>query len=428
MRITRRNFIGQTSALLTASAFAAPAILRAQDVNSKLNVASIGVGGMGNFSVQGVKGENYLAMCDVDGARAKGNFEAFPNAKKFTDFRKLLDEFGSKLDAVTISTPDHIHAAAAVAAMNRGINVYCEKPLGHDVGEVRKMIEIANAKKLKTQMGTQIHANDNYRRVVELVQAGAVGKITDVHVWCGAAQGGRPIPPGDFPIPETLDWDLWQGPTKVRPYNPCYLPGSWRAYWAFGTATLGDFGCHYMDLPFWALGLRHPKTIEADGPPVDPECCSNNLSVKYTYPKTDKHEALTLTWYDGSRRPTLLKEHGMKEWGSGVIFVGSEGFLLANYDAHHLYPEAKFADYKRPEKSIPSSPGHHAEWLNAIKNNGTTSCNFDYSGTLTEAVLLGVVSYRSGKKLNWDAVKFTTGVPEADAILHAERRKGWELV
>ena len=150
MRITRRNFIGQTSALLTASAFAAPAILRAQDVNSKLNVASIGVGGMGDYSVNGVKRENYLAMCDVDGARAKKNFEAFPNAKKFTDFRKLLDEFGSKLDAVTVSTPDHIHAAAAVAAMNRGINVYCEKPLGHDVGEVRKMIEIANAKKLKT--------------------------------------------------------------------------------------------------------------------------------------------------------------------------------------------------------------------------------------------------------------------------------------
>jgi hypothetical protein len=185
--------------------------------------------------------------------------------------------------------------------------------------------------------------------------------------------------------------------------------------------------CHYMDLPFWALGLRHPTTIEASGPSVDSECCSIGLTVKYEFPKTEKHESLTLTWYDHHVRPTLLKENGMPEWGAGVIFVGSEGLLLANYTEHHLYPVEKFKDYKRPEQTIPPSPGHHAEWLNAIKNGGTTSCPFDYSGTLTETVLLGAVSYRIGKKISWDAVTLKTDNAEADLLLRVPRRQGWEF-
>lgn len=424
---TRRHFL-KSAALLTGTAVAAPALLRAQNLNSKLNVACIGSSGMGNYSVNGVKGENLVALCDVARDRLDEAAKPFPGVQKFADYRKLLDAFDGKLDAVTVSTPDHIHAAASVAAMNRGIHCYCEKPLAHDVAEVRKMIEVSKAKKLKTQMGTQIHAEPNYRRVVELVQAGAVGKITDVHVWVDTAWGGQPIPPGTFEVPETLDWDLWLGPAAVRPYNPCYVPARWRSYWAFGNGTLGDMACHYMDLPFWALGLRHPKTIEASGPPVDPECCSTGLTVKYEYPKTDKHDALTLTWYDHKLRPALLKEQGMKNWSAGVIFVGTDGFLLANYDELYLYPEEKFKDYQRPEQTIPPSPGHHAEWLNAIKNDGTTSCNFDYSGTLTEAVLLGAVSYRTGKKLTWDPVALKTDSEEANALLSVPRRKGWELV
>ncbi|MDR2437944.1 MAG: Gfo/Idh/MocA family oxidoreductase [Planctomycetaceae bacterium] len=427
MNTTRRTFLKTTALLAGTTVFPAPALLHAQNGNQKLNVACIGVSGMGSYSVGNVKGENVVALCDVEKKNLDKVGEQFPNAQRFSDFRKMFDQLDGKLDAVTVATPDHIHAAASVAAMNRGIHCYTEKPLAHDVAEVRKMIEVSKSQKLQTQMGTQIHAQPNYRRVVELIQAGAVGTIKEIHVWVNTAWGNRPIPPGSFDIPETLDWDLWLGPAAFRPYNPCYVPGNWRSYWAFGNGTLGDMACHYMDLPFWALGLRHPVTIETFGPPVDPECCSLGLTVKYEYPKTPNHEALTLTWYDHDLRPTLLKEHGMPDWGAGVIFVGSEGLLLSNYTEHHLYPEEKFKDYKRPEQTIPPSPGHHTEWLNAIKNGGTTSCNFDYSGTLTEAVLLGAVSYRVGKKIAWNPVTFKTDIAEADTLLSVPRREGWDF-
>ena len=426
MKPTRRTFL-KTAALATgASLFPSPVFLRAQDMNSKLNIACIGVGGMGDYSVNNVKRENLVALCDVDSRRAGTNFEKYPNAKRFTDFRKMFDELDGKIDAVTVSTPDHTHAAASVAAMNRGIHCYTEKPLAHDVGEVRKMIELSKTKKVKTQMGTQIHAQQNYRRVVELVQAGAVGKINEVHVWIGSGGNPKPIPPGTFEVPGTLDWNLWLGPTAERDYNPCYLPGTWRYYWAFGSGVFGDFACHYMDLPFWALGLRHPKTIEASGPPVDPQSTPFALKVRYEFPKTENHEALTLTWYDRTPKP-VFEKHAVPAWDAGVLFVGSKGTLLSNYDKHVLFPEEKFKDFKRPEPSIPPSPGHHAEWLNAIKNDGETSCNFDYSGTLTETALLGTLAYRVGKKLFWDPVAFKTDDPAATAMLKPPRRKGWEF-
>jgi predicted dehydrogenase len=249
----------------------------------------------------------------------------------------------------------------------------------------------------------------------------------DVHVWCGKGWGGHPIPATTPPKPESLDWDLWLGPAAERPYNKCYVPGGWRSYWAFGNGTLGDMACHYMDLPFWALGLRHPITIAATGPAVDKESCPAGVSVKYEYPKTHGHAALTLTWYDGDYRPALLKENKMPEWGAGVLFVGNEGKLLADYTKLILFPEEKFKDFKRPEQTIPPSLGHHNEWLNAIKNGGTTSCNFDYSGTLTEAVLLGTVAYRTGKKLKWDAEKVQTDDATANTLLKVPQRRGWEF-
>ena len=426
MKSTRRTFLRGTVLLAGTALFPAPAILRAQHPSSKLNVACIGVGGMGAASVNGVSKENVVALCDVDSVRAGKNLERFPDAQKFTDFRKMFDKLDGKIDAVTVATPDHVHAAASIAAMNRGIHCYTEKPLAHDVAEVRKMIDVSKAKKVKTQMGTQIHAGQNYRRVVELVQAGAVGKVTEVHVWINSGGNLRPIPPGTFDVPPTLDWDLWLGPAAERPYNPCYVPGAWRYYWAFGSGVFGDFACHFMDLPFWALGLRHPKTVEASGPPLDPESSPFDLTVKYEFPKTEKHEALTLTWYDRKPKP-VFEKLGIPGWDRGVIFVGSNGILLSDYDKHALFPEEKFKDYKRPEPSIPPSLGHHAEWLAAIKNDGPTLCNFDYSGTLTEAALLGVVAYRTGRKITWNPVAFKTDVPEATAMLSVPRRKGWEI-
>ncbi|MDR3110514.1 MAG: Gfo/Idh/MocA family oxidoreductase [Planctomycetaceae bacterium] len=427
MQTTRRSFLKTSSLLAGIAVFPSPAFLRAQDAGSKLNVACVGITGQGGYSVNGVKGENIVALCDVDTANLERVGKQFASAERFTDFREMFSKLDGKIDAVTVATPDHTHAVVSVTAMNRGIHCYTEKPLTHDISEVRKMIDVSKAKKVQTQMGTQIHATSNYRRVVEHIQANAIGTVTDIHVWCGKGWGGHPIPATTPPKPESLDWDLWLGPAAERPYNKCYVPGGWRSYWAFGNGTLGDMACHYMDLPFWALGLRHPTTVEATGPAVDKESCPAGVSVKYQYPETDKHAALTLSWYDGDYRPALLKEKEMPAWGAGVLFVGGDGMLLADYNNLILFPEEKFKGFKRPEQTIPPSPGHHNEWLNAIKNGGTTSCNFDYSGTLTEAVLLGTVAYRTGKKLNWDAAKVQTDDATANTLLKVPQRKGWEF-
>ncbi|MDR2170007.1 MAG: Gfo/Idh/MocA family oxidoreductase [Planctomycetaceae bacterium] len=426
-KFTRRIFLTSATLIAGVAAFPAPSFLRAQNLNSKLNVGCIGIGGRGQYNVNGVRGENIITVCDVDKRQLDKFNIKLQDTAKFSDYRKMFDKFGDKLDAVTVSTPDHTHAAISITAMKLGINCYTEKPLAHNVNETQQMIKIAKEKNLKTQMGIQIHSQQNYPRVVELIQAGAIGKINEVHIWVDKAWGGRPIPKGEFDVPEYLDWDAWLGPAAFRAYNPCYVPGGWRSYWAFGTGTLGDMACHFFDLPYWALGLRRPAKIEASGPPVDPECCPLGLTVKFEYPKTDKHEALTLTWYDNKVRPKLIKEKGLPNWKNGVIFVGSEGLLLSDYDKHILYPEEKFKDYKRPDKSIPPSQGHYAEWLQAIKNNKTTSCNFDYSGIMTEAILLGVIAYRTNKKLTWDETTLKTNNAEANAMLISTQRKGWEF-
>jgi len=276
------------------------------------------------------------------------------------------------------------------------------------------------------------HAGTNYRRVVELVQSGAIGKIDEVHVW---VDGG--ISPGDRPketppVPEGLNFDLWLGPAPVRPFNPAYVPFHWRGWWDFGNGTLGDMACHYMDLPFWAMGLRVPKTIAAEGPPVHPESCPRWMIVHYEYEAHDKQPAMKLTWYNGDKRPPqfdqLPKHKDGSSWGSGVLFVGSKGMLLADYGNYQLLPEKDFEGFTPPPKSIPDSVGHHREWVDACKSGGVTTCNFDYSGALTEAVLLGNVSYRCGKPLHWDAKKLkATNAPEADKFIRHQYRDGWTL-
>jgi predicted dehydrogenase len=430
----RRDFLKLAGAGGLLAAFPTPALLRAQNVNSKLNVACIGIGSRGADNVNGVSGENIVALCDIDENVLNTNKERFPQAKLFRDFRKMYDEAAKDFDAVVVSTPDHTHAAAAIRGMKLGKHCYCEKPLAHNVKEIRDMMAIAQEKKLATQMGTQIHAEDNYRRVVELVRAGAVGAIKEVHVWCGSRWGGRPFETDTPDVPANIDWDLWLGPAPERSYHPQYFGGSWRCFWTFGNGTLGDMACHYMDLPFWALHLDAPKTVEAfsEEKPTS-EVAPGQLRVEYTFAerqiRSSVRPAVTLNWYDGGLQPAILKEKGLPEdWGAGVLFVGDGGLLLADYGRRLLFPQDKFADFKAPEKTIPDSVGHHQEWINACKIGSPTTCNFGYSGTLAQTVLLGAVAFRTGKKLEWNPTTMTaTNCPEAEQYLSRSYRKGWEV-
>jgi len=435
--ITRREML--RTATVAASVWTATGSLaraQADSPNEKLNIAGIGVGGRGAGDVNGSAHENIVALCDVDEKRAAQTFQRYPKARQFKDFRKMLDEIHNQIDAVVIGTPDHTHAPAGVMAMKLGKHCYCEKPLTHSVYEARVMAEVARENKLVTQLGTQIHAGTNYRRVVELVQSGAVGSVREVHVWLGANFGGPPKPtdmsqpdaPTDTPpVPETLDWDLWLGPAAYRPYHPAYAPFSWRYWWNFANGQLGDFFCHYCDLAFWALKLRHPTIVEAEGP-VHPESAARWTIARQEFPARGDLPPVTLNWYNGGPYPAFAKERGLSQWRSAVLFIGSDGMLISDYGKHQLLPEEQFADFKRPEPFIPNSIGHHREWTEACKTGGPTTCNFDYSGALTEAALLCNVALRTGKKLNWDAKNLKAiGCPEADAFIQREYRKGWTL-
>jgi predicted dehydrogenase len=424
--LTRRTFLRST-ALAGAGVFFIGRGGQAQPAHNKLNIGIVGVANRAGENLRGVSGENIVALCDVDANFLEAAAANHPGAAKYRDFRKMIER--NDLDAVVVSTTDHVHAVATAAALKTGRHVYCEKPLTHTVSEARAVAELARQHKRVTQMGTQIHAGENYRRVVELIQAGAIGPVREVHNWVGAVWSGQNQAAEPAPVPAHLDWDLWLGPATERPYSPAYHPARWRGYWAFGGGAMSDMACHHMDLPFWALGLRHPLTVQAEGPEVHPDFAPHWLVVRYEYPARGAQPPLKLTWYNGGKRPEQIEGEKLKRFaGGGTLFVGDQGMLVSNYDAHLLLPEDKFADYKRPEPTIPKSIGHHAEWIQACKTGGPTTCNFDYAGALTEAVLLGNVSFRSGKRLEWDPKELRAkNAPAATQYIQHHYRKNWSL-
>jgi len=431
-RMRRREFLRASVAApalaVAAGAFALPAWASSRSPNEKLNIAVVGAGGRGGRAVTEVRTENFVGLCDVDDQALARWGKEYPNAKLYTDFRKMLTELEKQIDAVSVCTPDHIHMPASVMAMRMGKHCFCQKPMGQNVYEVRGGTEVARQKKLVTQVGTQMHATANYHRVVEWIRAGTIGPVREVHVWCDKGYPGMDRPTDTPPVPEHLHWDLWLGPAPYRPYHPCYLPKKWRRWWDFGSGTLGDMGCHYIDMPYWALKLQHPLSVEAEGPPVHPEGCPAWVIVRWEFPVRGDLPPVKLTWYDGGRQPSLLEEAGLPKWPNGVLFVGTKGMLLADYTQHELFPKETFAGVQPPPQSVPDSIGHVEEWIAACKTGGPTTCNFDYAGPMSEAVLLGTVAYRLGKRLEWDAAALrATNCPEADRLIRREYRQGWAL-
>jgi len=374
-----------------------------------------------------------VALCDVNAKNLEGAAKRFPNAKTYDDWRKCLDQ--KDIDAVVCSTTDHTHAFINCWALNRDKHVYCEKPLANSVEEARAVREayLKRQDKVATQMGTQIHASDNYRRMVELIRGGAIGTIKEARVWCSRTpEGGTYLPPAGDPPPH-INWDLWIGPSAMHPYNPGYFGGclAWNRFWDFGSGQIGDMGSHMMDMPYWALDLKLPTTCKAEGTPVSTDTLPVWLTVEWDHPANDWRPAVKVYWYDGGKKPGLpTKVFDRDELFKGVLFKGDKGYLLCDYDFRIVMPLGDMTHYKspKPEDIIPASKGHHREWIEAAKGDKKTTCNFDYSGALVEANMLALVAYRVGKPLEYDAENLKAkGCPEADAFIHKTYRQGWTL-
>lgn len=447
--IHRRDFL-KSSALATSSALIAPAVARAKSPNDKLNLAFIGVGGRGGANLRTMTGQsdvgvNVVALCDVNKQNLEIASKLHPQARTYTDFRKLYEDNTDDIDGVVVSTTEHTHAYATMPALKLKKHVYCEKPLTLNVVESRLIMEEAARAGVKTQMGTQIHGMPNYRRVVELIQSGAIGPVREVHVWVSRAWGLQSKadsqrnndrvfvterPQEAMTPPSYLDWDLWIGPAPMRPYHDVYFPGpKWYRWWDFGNGTMSDLGSHWNDLPFWALKLDAPKSIEAFGPEAHPEIAPATMSARYEYAARGEMPACTLTWYQGDHKPQIWKDGGIPQWGNGVLFIGDNGMLLSDYGKHVLLPEEKFQDFEAPAPFLPPSPGQHQEWLIACRNGTETASPFNtYAGLLTEANHLGNVAFRAGQKIEWDSANLKiTNVPSANQFLGREPRTGWSL-
>jgi predicted dehydrogenase len=413
LELSRRSFL--KSASFASAALAFPHLLRGQagSPNNRLNVACVGVGGRGYDAVQGLKGENLVAFCDVDDERAAKTYAEFPGVPHFRDYRLMLEKLGNRIDAVTISTPDHMHFPIAVAALSLGKHVFVEKPLTHTIAEARQLAQLAREKKVATQMGNQGHANDGMRVLKEWLQAGLLGEVREVHSWTN-----RPIWPQGvnapdhsklLPIaPSTLDWDLWLGVASLREYDPGYAPFKWRGWWDFGTGALGDMGCHIMDGTYWALELTQPTSVEAVSANQTEFSPPTGSVVTYQFPARASLPAVKWMWYDGGLMPTLPDGLVLDEPlpVNGTLLVGSKAVVFADTYYANVKVIPKAAADAISTVVAPSLPriegGHFAEWIRACKGGTPAGSNFEYSSRLTETVLLSNVAVRARRRINWD--------------------------
>jgi predicted dehydrogenase len=437
-KISRRDFMGAAAAATAFTIVPRHVLGGAGNTapSEKLNIAGIGVGGRGAGDIGEVSSENIVALCDVDWRNAAGTFKKYPKARQYRDFRKMLDKENKNIDAVVVATPDHTHAVATMKAIKMGKHVYCEKPLAHDIFEVRNVTEAAREAKVATQLGNQGQASEGTRLVCEFIWDGAIGPVREVHSWCNRPISPRGIdrPKDTPPVPEGLSWDLWLGTAPERPYHPCYLPFSWRGWWDFGTGVLGDIGCHQFAAIFRALKLGYPTSVEACTSGVNSETAPLASVVRYEFPARGDMPPVKLTWYDGGLmppRPAELEDGRRYGGADDNLYVGDKGKMLG----HRLIPEAKMKEYEKPAKTLPRSPGHHKEWILACKGGPPARSNFELSGPMAEVVLLGNIAVRMGQQLYEKGLKLyydgpnmrITNMPEANEYIRREYRKGWTL-
>ncbi|MDB6031381.1 MAG: oxidoreductase domain protein [Verrucomicrobiales bacterium] len=432
-QIHRRSFLQRTALATAALSFPFISTRNVLGANERLNIAAIGAGGKGAVDVDGCSSENIYALCDVDEKNAAGTFQKFPKAKLYKDFRKMLEQEKS-IDAVTISTPDHMHFPAAMMAMKMGKHVYCQKPLTHTVEEARRLTEAARKYKVATQMGNQGHSDKWLRRNVELVQSGVLGKVREAHCWTD-----RPIwpqgvnrPTDSTLVPSTLDWEAWLGVAPERPYSPAYVPFKWRGYWDFGTGALGDMGCHVYDMPYWALKLGAPISVVAEQEGMTQESPPKASTITYEFGEREGLSATRFVWYDGGRKPSAELVKGKKLGTNGVILVGDKDtlFVPSYWGRGEFLSGSTYDDFKSVAETLPKASNfdkcHYEEWIMACKGGPKAYSNFDYAGPLTEMILLGNVALRSGKKIEWNAKKMkVTNDKDANRLLTKKYRKGY---
>ncbi len=470
-QISRRNFIRNT-AIVGGTFFIIPRHVLGRGFiapSDKLNIASIGVGGKGSSDIAEFAKSpkvNIVALCDVDDREAKKTVEKYPKAPYYHDFREMLDKEKNNIDAVSISTPDHTHAVATLAAMQLGKHVYTQKPLTHSIYEARILAQAAKKYKVVTQMGNQGGSGEGVRKTQEMIEAGMIGKVTEAHAWTNRPvwPQGIPTPTGKFDIPKELKWDLWQGPAKAVEYNPAYLPFNWRGWWAYGTGALGDMACHVMDPIFRILPIDYPDSAECSVATVWKEmwndtqnldACPPSSIIHLNFPKKNGKGNIKVSWYDGGLLPQRPDELGSDEkfgdWNGGVLFIGSKGKLLVDCYSENprLLPTKLMTEKTMPKQRIKRVPeGHYVQWVNACiegYGKGVTSSPFEYAGPFTEAILMGNLAIRSWmmknpklkgwddkylgrKKLLWDAQNMKiTNFDEANQFVRREYRDGWKL-